>query len=81
LRPEAKLGGLRAQVVSRLAADGPNTLIVESAGGKRTLEAISLEKPKMTLYLQPERRAKKSRNSWGIELVPVSYSTSGTAEQ
>ena len=80
LKPKAKPGGLRAHVVSRLAADGPNALIVQSAGGKRTLEAISLEKPKMTLYLQPERSAKNSRNSWRIELVSVSYSSSGTAE-
>jgi hypothetical protein len=80
LKPKAKPGGLRAHVVFRLAADGPNALIVQSAGGKRTLEAISLEKLKMTLYLQAERRANNSGGSWRIELVPVSYNTSGTAE-
>jgi hypothetical protein len=80
LRPKAGPGGVRAHVLSRLAADGPNTLIVQGAGGKRTLEAISLEKPKMTLYLRPERSAKSSRNSWRIELVSVSYGSSGTAE-
>jgi hypothetical protein len=81
LRPKAGSGGVRAHVLSRLSGDGPNALIVQGAGGKCTLEAISLEKPKMTLYLQPEKSAKSSRNSRRIELVSVSYSSSRPAER
>jgi hypothetical protein len=81
LRPKATAAGIRAHVMSRMAAEGPNALIVRSAGKQRRLEAISLEKPKVMLYLQPERKARNIRNFWRIDLVPVSYSTSRTAER
>jgi hypothetical protein len=81
LRPKATAAGIRAHVMSRVAADGPNALIVRSAGKQRRLEAISLEKPKVMLYLQPARKARNSRNAWRIDLVPVAYSTSRAAER
>jgi hypothetical protein len=64
----------RVQTVatSRSSADGPSALILERRGSQRTLTAISLEKPRVTLHL---RSVRKRENSLGTELIPISYAT------
>ena len=69
---EGNAARVQTVATSRSSSDGPSTLILQRTGRRRTLTAISLEKPRITFHL---RAAPGRSNSSGTELVPISYTT------
>lgn len=72
------VNGVGAQVLElmatpRLNAEGPSTLVVNYVNQRRTLTAISLQEPGVTLFLQPGKEGGSSRNA---EPIRISYSAS-----
>lgn len=71
------VNGVRGQVFElmatpRLNAEGPSRLVVNHVNQQRTLTAISLQEPGVTLILQPGKEG-TSRNA---EPIRISYSAS-----
>jgi hypothetical protein len=75
LTPKGSATRLQALATSRTAADGPSALILERTGRRRTLAAINMEKPGITVRL---KASQKRSHSSGIEFVPISYTTPNT---
>lgn len=69
------VNGVRAQALEvtampRLNAEGPGGLVIDRINQRRTLTAISLQQPRMTLFLQAGKETGISVNA---ELIPISY--------
>ena len=60
---------IQARVASRSSAGGASALMVERNGQRRTLTAIRLEEPGITLYLEPKPARSTSTDA---ETVPIS---------
>jgi len=69
---EGNAARVQTVATSRSSADGPSAVILERTGRRRTLTAISLERPRIMFHL---RAAPGRSNSSGTELVPISYTT------
>ena len=66
---------LEVMATPRLSPEAPSQLLVDRINGRRTLTAISLEKPGVTLFLQ----ADKDSGVWKDErLIPISPSAGRT---
>ena|SRR5215468_4736203 len=59
---------MRVVILSRSRAQGPSALVLEHEGQRRTLTAISFEKPGITFHLRAVRR---NSDSSGTEIVPI----------
>lgn len=74
------VNGVRAQALEvaatpSLSADGPGGLVIDRVNQRRTLTAISLQQPRMTLFLQTSKETGISVNA---ELIPILYSARQT---
>jgi hypothetical protein len=66
---------LEVMATPRLSPEAPSQLLVDRINGRRTLTAISLEKPGVTLFLQ----AGKDAGVWkDKKLIPISPSAGRT---
>jgi|SRR5215470_12631006 len=59
---------MQVVVLSQSGAQGPSALVLDHEGKRRTLSAISLEKPGIIFHL---RAARRNSNSSGTEIVPI----------
>lgn len=66
-----RVRALEVAATPRLSAEGPGGLVIDRVNQRRTLTAISLQQPRMTLLLQASRETGISVNA---ELIPISYS-------
>lgn len=69
------VNGVRAQALEVTAmprpnAEGPGGLVIDRINQRRTLTAISLQQPGITLFLQAGKETGISVNA---ELIPISY--------
>jgi hypothetical protein len=64
-----RLQAIQARLRTRSDVEGPNALVIERKGRKRTLSAIRLNEPRITLDLSGEERGTDSVDA---ELVPIS---------
>jgi hypothetical protein len=69
LIPKGNAIMIQARVASRSSAGGASALVVERTGQRRTLTAIRLKEPGITLYLQAAQRRSASADA---EVVPIS---------
>lgn len=63
-----RLRTIRARLRTRPGAEGPNALVIVRNGLERTLSAIRLREPRITLDLHAEERR---TDSFDMELVPI----------
>lgn len=68
-----RVPALKVAATPRLSAEGPGGLVIDRVNQRRTLTAISLQQPRMTLLLQTSKETGTSVNA---ELIPISYSAS-----
>jgi hypothetical protein len=69
LIPKGSTVEVQARVSSRSSAYGPSALVLARTGQERTLTAIRLKEPGITLYLEAQQKQSASAVT---ELVPIS---------